>query len=152
MFLCPVSITVSIFVSSLYVAVCYIFRTTDNMMLYSLCALLLSYVHWRQCLAASSATADSWQKYIRGPSSRIVYPASVVSNYTTGNVTNPEGLVNDQGPTILTRTPTDTDIPTIVLYFGINVVGYINITFGGASDNSPGIRLAFSETTTYLTN
>jgi hypothetical protein len=67
-------------------------------------------------------------------------------------VTNPEGLLNGQGPTSLTRSPTDTEIPTIVLDFGINVVGYLNITFAGASDNSPGIRLAFSETTTYLTD
>jgi hypothetical protein len=52
----------------------------------------------------------------------------------------------------LTRSPSDTEIPTIVLDFGINVVGYLDITFGGASDNSPGLRLAFSETTTYLTD
>jgi hypothetical protein len=120
--------------------------------LYGLSALVITHIHWRQCLAISSAAPDSWQQYVRGPSSRIVYPTSVVSNYTTGNVTNPEGLVNGQGQTILTRSLTDTEIPTIVLDFGINVVGYLNITFGGASDNSPGIRLAFSETTTYLTN
>ncbi|KIM97618.1 glycoside hydrolase family 78 protein [Oidiodendron maius Zn] len=120
---------------------------------------------WLPLLASPAATADSgsdsWQQYIRGPSTNIVYPVQILSNYTTGNVTNPEGLLQQDGSTILSRAqpstppswPTGTPpaVPTIVLDFGINVVGFPRISFGGASSNSPGVRLAFSETTTYLT-
>ena len=42
--------------------------------------------------------------------------------------------------------------PTIVVDFGLNVVGFPIISFGGASNNSPGVRVAFSETLTYLTD
>lgn len=46
----------------------------------------------------------------------------------------------------------DTGVPSIVLDFGTNIVGYLQISFGGASNNMPGIRLAFSETLTFLTD
>jgi hypothetical protein len=46
----------------------------------------------------------------------------------------------------------DPPVPTIVIDFGIDVVGFPQISFGGASSNHPGVRLAFSETTTYLTD
>ena len=248
----------------------------------------------------SDSTADSWQQYVRGPSAKTVYPARVVSNYTAGNVTNPEGLLQSRGSTVLSRAqgptppswpngtvanassyaaanvgdgmartyypsnaidgnvttfwndntigaypdiltitppsplnltgitvlsntdgvpvdftvetlqgttwslsgtvtnnsavqiqvpfdkpaadvtgirinvtldqdtsqgeytrinevypgivPNPPEAPTIVLDFGIDVVGFLHISFGGASNNHPGIRLAFSETTTYLTD
>lgn len=267
--------------------------------------LLLSLpLYWLPVLATpvvrSDSTSDSWQQYVRGPSNKIVYPARVLSNYTIGNVTNPEGLLQPHGSTVLSRaappTPplwptgtvanassvhppnsgdgqartydasnaidgnvstfwndntlaeypdtltiiapseidlagvtvlSDTDgvpvdftvetlqngtwslagtitgnsavqiqvpfdqpvvsltgirinvtldqalasgeftrinevypglvpdpavAPTIVLDFGIDVVGFTSISFGGASSNHPGVRLAFSETTTYLTD
>jgi hypothetical protein len=41
--------------------------------------------------------------------------------------------------------------PVVVVDFGINVVGFPQIVFGGASSNSPGVRIAFSETLEYLT-
>lgn len=41
--------------------------------------------------------------------------------------------------------------PTVVVDFGMVVTGFLAINFAGASDNSPGIRLAFSETLQYLT-
>lgn len=259
---------------------------------------------WLPLLASpvvrSDSTSHSWQQYVRGPSSQIVYPARLASNYTVGNVTNPEGVLQPGGRTILSRAeapaaplwlngtvanassyhapntvdgqvrtyvpsnaidgntttfwndntlaeypdiltitppaalnltgvtvlsntdgvpidftvetlqgttwslagtvtnnsaiqiqvPFDTpavdvtglritvtkdqdltageytrinevypalvpdppQAPTIVLDFGINVVGSLQISFGGASSNHPGIRLAFSETTTYLTD
>lgn len=57
--------------------------------------------------------------------------------------------INEVYPGIVPDPPV---APTIVLDFGINVVGYPIISFGGASDNHPGVRLAFSETLTYLTD
>ena len=46
---------------------------------------------------------------------------------------------------------TDTP-PSITLDFGKVVAGYPRISFAGASTNNPGVRLAFSETTQYLTD
>jgi Bacterial alpha-L-rhamnosidase 6 hairpin glycosidase domain len=43
-------------------------------------------------------------------------------------------------------------IPSLVVDFGQDVVGYTKIRFAWASDNNPGVRLAFSETTEYLTD
>ena len=57
--------------------------------------------------------------------------------------------INEVYPALVPDPP---EAPTIVLDFGIDVVGFLQISFGGASDNHPGIRLAFSETTTYLTD
>ena len=50
-----------------------------------------------------TSTADDWQKYVRSPARQIIYPKSVLSNYTVGNVTNPDGLLTGHGHTILTR-------------------------------------------------
>lgn len=264
----------------------------------NLYALLFLSNFWQSCLSQSTTATDSWQQYIRGPNSTTVYPVQVLSNYTTGNVTNPEGLLqgsstvltrpepatppswpagtvanassytdpnvgdgqertyypsnaidgnvttfwndatiaeypdvltittpsllNLSGITVLSNTDgvpvdftvevlqdsvwslaatitgnsdtqilvpftedainvsgvqitvtqdqalsqgeytrinevypglvSDPGVPTIVLDFGIDVVGFLQISFRGASDNSPGIRLAFSETLTYLTD
>jgi hypothetical protein len=269
------------------------------------CMLLGLLLYLRPVLASASArsgsTQDSWKHYVRGPSNKIVYPTRIVSNYTAGNVTNPEGLLQPLGgSTILSRakpptppswptgtvanassfhapntgngqartyvpanaidgnsstfwndntlaaypdvltitTPSALDLagitmlsnsdgvpsdftveilqnatwslagtvtgnsaiqiqvpfnqpatavlgiriavtedqalasgeytrinevypglvpdapvtPAVVLDFGINIVGYPQVSFGGASHNQPGVRLAFSETTTYLTD
>ncbi|QKX61787.1 uncharacterized protein TRUGW13939_08943 [Talaromyces rugulosus] len=43
-------------------------------------------------------------------------------------------------------------IPSVVLDFGQDVVGFLQIEFAGASTNAPGIRIAFSETLEYLTD
>lgn len=45
-----------------------------------------------------------------------------------------------------------TDPPTVVIDFGLNTVGFLQIEFGRSSTNTPGIKLAFSETQQYLTN
>ena len=42
--------------------------------------------------------------------------------------------------------------PAVVVDFGKVVVGKLSINFAGASTNNPGIRLAFSETTQYLSD
>lgn len=98
-------------------------------------------------------TTASWQQYVRAPSSEVVTPVRIVANETIGNVTNPDALLTSGGAlTILSRDTDSSDIPTVVVDFGQNVVGFLQINFAGATANSPGIRLAFSETLEYLTN
>ena len=97
---------------------------------------------------------DDWGKYVQSPARNIVSPVAIVSNYTQGNITNVDGLLTGQGVTTLTRNDGDT-VPTIVVDFGRNIVGFLSIQFGGAYNSTPGnpsIRLAFSETLEYLTN
>lgn len=105
---------------------------------------------------------SQWQKYVRAPSSTTVLPASIVSSYTQGNVTNPDALLTVGGDsTVLTRpvpaSGAEDVVPQIVVDFGQNLVGYLSINFAGASSDAAGlagIRLAFSETIDYgyLTN
>ena len=56
--------------------------------------------------------------------------------------------VNEVYPAVLS---TD-DIPRVVVDFGKVVVGYPHVSFSSASGNSPGVRLAFSETLEFLTD
>ncbi|RDW80803.1 six-hairpin glycosidase-3 [Coleophoma crateriformis] len=106
---------------------------------------------WQDSLLAT--TSSSWQAYIRSPATRTVSPASIVANLTLGNVTNPDGLLTSGGqPTTLTRLNASDTAPTIVVDFGQNVVGFLSVAFAGASNNTPGVRLAFSETLEYLTD
>src|SRR5256885_461744 len=46
----------------------------------------------------------------------------------------------------------DPPVPEVVVDFGKVVAGYPRISFTGASANHPGVRLAFSESTQYLSN
>jgi len=48
--------------------------------------------------------------------------------------------------------PNDPAVPSVTLDFGKVVVGYPVVHFAGASAGNPGVRLAFSETTQYLTD
>ncbi|OQR65597.1 alpha-L-rhamnosidase [Streptomyces maremycinicus] len=43
-------------------------------------------------------------------------------------------------------------VPSVTIDFGKVVVGYPRIRFASASDNSPGVRIAFSETEQFLTD
>lgn len=99
---------------------------------------------------------DAWHNYVRSPSDSLLNPRKILSANTTGNVTNPDGLLGGNGlPTILTRNEEDTSIPTLLVDFGQNVVGIVTVTFAGSSNSSeglPGLKLAFSETQQYLTN
>lgn len=100
-------------------------------------------------------TAPSWQKYVRSPASNTVKPVGVVSDSTVGNVSNPNGLIGGQEPTVLSRNTESDQLPTIVVDFGQNVVGVLSLQFSGSQSLStglPGLRLAFSETTEYLTD
>jgi len=48
--------------------------------------------------------------------------------------------------------PDDPAVPSVIVDFGKVVVGYPVVRFAGASAGNPGVRLAFSETTQYLTD
>lgn len=101
----------------------------------------------------ASLQDNSWHKYVRSPSSRTVYPKRIVQGSVSGNVSNPPGLVDGTQPTVLTRWTTTDDVPSLVIDFGQNIAGYINIDFAGSASlntSLPGLRLAFSETLRYL--
>lgn len=100
-------------------------------------------------------TTPSWQKYVRSPASNTVKPVGVLSDNTVGNVSNPNGLIGGQEPTVLSLNTESDQLPTIVVDFGQNVVGVLSLQFSGSQSLStglPGLRLAFSETTEYLTD
>jgi hypothetical protein len=97
---------------------------------------------------------DSWKRYLRSPGASVVKPARILSENTTGDVTNPEGLIDGSAVTVLRRESDQDDVPSLLIDFGINVVGLVNIHFEGSeslSDSPPGLRLAFSETEEALT-
>ena len=99
--------------------------------------------------------SQDWKRFVRGPSSTTVKPARILSHNTTGNVHNADGLISGHGPTVLTRNGDDDEAPSIVVDFGENNVGVLNIHFAGSHSTStglPGLQLAFSETQQFLTN
>jgi Bacterial alpha-L-rhamnosidase 6 hairpin glycosidase domain/Bacterial alpha-L-rhamnosidase C-terminal domain/F5/8 type C domain len=57
--------------------------------------------------------------------------------------------VNEVWPGVVAADP---PIPNVVVDFGKVVAGYPRISFTGTSTNHPGVRLAFSESTQYLSN
>lgn len=100
-------------------------------------------------------SGNSWQKYVRSPDSSVVKPSSIISKNTTGDVSNPEGLLDGSGPTVLSRDSHDDVVPQVVIDFGLNVVGLPIIHFEGSKsieDRVPGLRLAFSEVLEALTD
>ncbi|PQE10442.1 alpha-L-rhamnosidase A protein [Rutstroemia sp. NJR-2017a BBW] len=95
--------------------------------------------------------SPDWQKYVRAPTSDIIKPQAIVN--TNGSVKDADALLSPGGRvTTLTRAAGSSTVPSITVDFGLNVAGYLSIKFAGASKQSPGIRLAFSETLQYLTN
>ena len=58
-------------------------------------------------------------------------------------------MINEVWPGLVDEPPLP---PSVVVDFGKPVVGFLSISFAGASSNLPGIRLAFSEMTEYLTD
>lgn len=125
----------------------------------------------RNSLAARQLNSTSWQQYVRAPSSKTIPPVTWLDRYSTGDITNPAGLVGDgDGVTTLTRKDEKDTMPSIVLDFGQNYVGILSINFaratvfngsdvgvvaqasGQPSGALPGIALAFSESLEYLTN
>lgn len=107
----------------------------------------------QQYLSKQAATDDSWHKYVRAPSSKNVKPRMIVQGSVLGGVTNPNGLINGNGPTVLTRSREGDSIPSLIVDFGQNLAGLLKLDLqssGNSSKGLPGIRLAFSETLEYL--
>jgi hypothetical protein len=101
---------------------------------------------------------NEWHKYVRAPSSGTVQPRDIVAGSVTGGVTNPRGLIHGDSPTVLSRSHEDEPIPSLVVDFGQNLAGYLNVKLKGSPNKDknstalPGLRLAFSETLQYLTD
>ncbi|KAI1378370.1 glycoside hydrolase family 78 protein [Hypoxylon crocopeplum] len=105
-----------------------------------------------RCVDAQ-ANDTSWHKYVRAPPTNIIQPKALLGEYTLGSVVNPEGLLNGDSVTTLTRGENETTIPTVVLDFGQNIVGLLTIDFASSTNISggfPGIKLSFSETLEFL--
>lgn len=98
---------------------------------------------------------ESWYKYVRASPSRTVYPSRILTKYTKGNLTNAEALLHDKGVTTLTRNNSSSREPTIVIDFGQNTAGLLQIEFAGSTNftrGRPGLRLAYSETLQFLSD
>lgn len=76
--------------------------------------------------------------------SRVRITVTADQDTPKGNFTR----VNEVWPAVV---PVE-QIPSVVLDFGKVVVGYPHVRFAWASANSPGVRLAFSETLQYLSD
>lgn len=131
-----------------------------NLLLAWLWSTLMMYVPAIQQNVRATASDTSWHKYVRAPPSTTISPVSWLAEYTSGNVTNPDGILGN-GTTVLTRSEPSEETPSIVLDFGQNYAGILNIKFAGAepfaqaslnTTSLPGITLAFSETLEFLTN
>lgn len=98
----------------------------------------------------------SWHEYVRSPKTSIVTPKAILAANTSGDVSNPAGMLGwNRHPTVLTRKQGSDDVPSVIVDFGQNVVGILAISFAGSTNSSagfPGLKLAFSETQQYLTN
>ncbi|KAI0177223.1 alpha-L-rhamnosidase A [Pestalotiopsis sp. NC0098] len=104
---------------------------------------------------AQTGDASSWHQYVRAPPNRTVAPKAILSQYTTGDVTNADALLSDDGNVAyLKRTSSTGDTPAVVIDFGQNVVGLLEIQFSGSQSYSaqerPGLKLIFSETLQFL--
>ena len=105
--------------------------------------------------ADTRSDKPSWHQYVRAPPSTLVRPKRILSNYTSGVVADPNGLISGDRRTVLRRPENSTQIPTLVVDFGQNVVGLPVIEFAGSSGapggwGRPGLRLYFSESLEFL--
>lgn len=100
---------------------------------------------WQQAAAVSGNT-----DVLR----RVPFDNPVTTTQVRITVTRDQGSgrgdftrVNELYPGLV---PDDPPVPSVTVDFGKVVAGYPQVSFAGASANSPGVRLAFSETTQYL--
>lgn len=125
-------------------------KTKSSKMINKILISFLSLASVTVCQSSTDPWSDTnWHKYVRSPGSADVKPVRILAEETTGNVSNPEGLLDGSQTTIFTRTQTEEEVPSVVIDFGLNVVGLLRIHIEGSSSSSgslPGLRLAFSET------
>ncbi|KAI1101532.1 glycoside hydrolase family 78 protein [Jackrogersella minutella] len=118
------------------------------------CGITLCQLLSNHCVVAQD-NDTTWHRYVRAPTSNNVKPKAVIKEYTSGGVANPESLITGADVTTLTREVNGIEIPTIVLDFGQNIVGLLEINFASSSNASnglPGLRLYFSESLENLGN
>ncbi|MGQ7889113.1 alpha-L-rhamnosidase-related protein [Paenibacillus sp. WC2504] len=89
----------------------------------------------------------NWQKYVQAPTSRDVHPVKVVS--ISGDVTNPQALVNSgTGVTTLTMLPGGPN-PTIIMDYGKDVGGVPKFQVTAAT-GSPTLQAGYSESEKFI--
>ncbi|KAI0127468.1 Six-hairpin glycosidase-like protein [Xylariales sp. AK1849] len=138
----------------------YIFRTRHPFiwLLLLFVSSLWTFLHlWgpRTLVVEAQGNDTNWHQYVRAPPSRIVSPQAILSQYTEGNVSNPDAIINGGNLAYLTRKSNSSAVPAVVVDFGQNVVGQLTIDFAGSqtfSEGDAGIRLIFSETLQFLTD
>ncbi|KAI0382747.1 glycoside hydrolase family 78 protein [Hypomontagnella monticulosa] len=117
-----------------------------------LCGVALCYFMSNNGVSAQD-NDTSWHQYVRAPPSNVVKPKAILDGHTSGGVDNPQGLITGDGVTTLTREGAEAEKPSLVIDFGQNIVGSLEINFAGstnASDGLPGLRLSFSEAIEFL--
>ena len=102
---------------------------------------------WQQSGAVTGNGAVQVEVPFASPVSTTQVRITVTQDQNT-----PQGeftRINEVWPGLVAPDPAP---PSITVDFGKVVVGYPKISCAGASANTPGVELAFSETTQYLTN
>jgi hypothetical protein len=101
-------------------------------------------------LSSRPIAADpGWTRYVEAPTSPVVRPVRVVS--TTGDVSNPDALLQGHsGSTTLTY-PQGGTAPVLVLDYGKEVGGSIHFTVASTS-GSPTLQSSYSEVLANLTS
>jgi hypothetical protein len=86
--------------------------------------------------------------------SRVAFDSQISTTQVRLTVTQDQSTSNGEYSRVAELWPglvADDAVAEAVLDFGQNVVGFLSIEFVGASNNAPGIELAFSESLEYLT-
>jgi hypothetical protein len=95
------------------------------------------------------AAKPGWTRYVRGQSTRLVYPKQVyIQNGSRSQVKNPAGLEHAGGG-VTTIHSTGTGHPRLVLDLGLNTGGYMEVKI--TKTDGTNVDLGYSETRRYLT-
>jgi hypothetical protein len=100
---------------------------------------------WQQAASVSGNTAVMRRVPFATTASTTQVRITVTQDQSSGK--GDFTRVNEVYPGLV---PDDPPVPSVTVDFGKVVAGYPKVSFAGASDNNPGVRLAFSETTQYL--
>jgi hypothetical protein len=102
---------------------------------------------WQPAATVTGNTAVQRQVPFAAPVSTTQVRITVTADQSSGK--GDFTRVNEVYPGLV---PDDPTAPSVTLDFGKVVAGYPVIHFAGASAGNPGVRIAFSETTQYLTD
>jgi Bacterial alpha-L-rhamnosidase 6 hairpin glycosidase domain/Bacterial alpha-L-rhamnosidase C-terminal domain len=92
-----------------------------------------------------------WRPYVLAPKSHEVRPTAVVSAMPRGgSITgNPDAAVTRKGTVTLTSTGDQTTSPLLMLDFGKEVAGRVQVTIKSTSATPPSLHACFSESLAY---